>query len=92
MLLEKGYAYEETAFASLDHLKGPSKKKILKGKGVAGLSKMKVADLDSALRENLSEEELASYFTVRGLALKAKGENALAAHPEVIDRHPKKKF
>ncbi len=92
MLLEKGYAYEETAFASLDHLKGPSKKKILKEKGVAGLSKMKVADLDSALRENLSEEELASYFTVRGLALKAKGENALAAHPEVIDRHPKKKF
>lgn len=91
-LVEQGYAYLETAFDSLDHLNATMKKNILKTKGVAGLSKMKAADLDVALREHFSEEELAQTFSVRGYKLTDKGEAALAANPEVIDRHPKKKF
>ncbi|TCD46127.1 hypothetical protein D3X11_01305 [Streptococcus sp. X16XC17] len=92
MLLDRGFAYEETAFDSLNHLNSSMKRKILKENGVAGLSKMKVADLNQAIKDNLTEAELATYFTVRGLNLTEKGERALAANQEVIDRHPKKKF
>ncbi|WP_394404795.1 hypothetical protein [Streptococcus sp. 20-1249] len=91
-LLDKGYAQLETAFASLDHLNATKKKKILKDKGVAGLSKMKAADLDQALKDNLTEEELGQYFTVRGILLTDKGQAAIDANPQVIDRHPKKKY
>lgn len=91
-LVENGYVHVESAFDSLNHLNASMKKNILKQKGVTGLSKMKVADLDSALQEVFSEEELAQLFTVRGYKLTDKGEKALAECPEVIDRHPKKKF
>lgn len=91
-LVEKGYAYLETAFDSLDHLNATMKKTILKKKGVAGLSKMKAADLDLALKEHFSEEELSQTFSVRGYKITDKGVAALAANPEVIDRHPKKKY
>ena len=66
------------------------KKNILKSKGVTGLSKMKAADLDKALHENLSEEELASHFSIRGYKLTLKGEQILEQYQEIIDRHPKK--
>ena len=91
-LLEKGYAYEESAFDSLDHLSSSQKKKILKSKDVKGLSKMKAADVDQALKDHLTEEELGSFFKVRGYALTEKGEKAIEDNPQVIDRHPKKKF
>ena len=91
-LVENGYAYEESAFSSIDHLNSSQKKAILKELGVKGLSKMKAADLDEALANSLSEEELGQYFTVRGIALTRKGEEALANHQEIIDRHPKKKI
>lgn len=91
-LVENGYAYEESAFSSLDHLNSSQKKAILKELGVKGLSKMKAADLDEALANSLSEEELGQYFTVRGIALTRKGEEALANLQEIIDRHPKKKI
>lgn len=91
-LLADGYAYMESAFDSLDHITSTAKKNILKAEGVAGLSKMKAADLDAALREHLTEERLASYFSVRGYALTEKGRAALENHPEVIDKHPKKKM
>lgn len=38
------------------------KKNILKKKGVTGLSKMKSCDLDQALHEHFSEEELVEDF------------------------------
>jgi len=66
------------------------KKNILKSKGVTGLSKMKAADLNQALHENLSEEELASHFSIRGYKLTTKGEQILEQYQEIIDRHPKK--
>ena len=91
-LLENGYVYEESAFSSLDHLNSSQKKAILKELGVKGLSKMKAADLDEALANSLSEEELGQYFTVRGIELTRKGEEALANHQEIVNRHPKKKM
>lgn len=61
-LITDGYAYVESAFDSLDHITSTAKKNILKAEGVTGLSKLKVADLDAALKEYLTEEKLAPYF------------------------------
>ncbi|WP_024407511.1 hypothetical protein [Streptococcus suis] len=91
-LLVEGYVYLESAFDSLDHITSTAKKNILKAEGVTGLSKMKAADLDTALKDHLTEEKLAPYFVVRGYALTEKGRAALDNHPEVIDKHPKKKM
>lgn len=91
-LLADGYVYLESAFDSLDHITSTAKKNILKAEGMTGLSKMKAADLDTALKEHLTEEKLAPYFAVRGYALTEKGRAALENHPEVIDKHPKKKM
>ena len=66
------------------------KKAILKKKGIAGLSKMKVADVNQALADHFTEEELAQEFTVRGYQLTEKGKQALKDHQAIIDRHPKK--
>ena len=63
---------------------------ILKIKGITGLSKMKATDLDQALHDNFSEEELASHFSIRGYKLTPKEEQALKDHQAIIDRHPKK--
>ena len=91
-LLSAGYAYEEGAFDSLDHLNSNQKKSILKSQGVAGLSKLKAADLDRALAEHFSEEALAETFAVRGYKLTDKGRQALDQHADVIGRHPQKKL
>ena len=90
MLTKKGYAVIETAFDSLDHLNATMKKNILKSKGIAGLSKMKAANLDQALHDNFSEEELASQFSIRDYKLTPKGEEILEQSQDIIDRHPKK--
>ncbi|VTY28267.1 Uncharacterised protein [Streptococcus parasanguinis] len=89
-LVDKDYAYIESAFGSLDHINATMKKAILKKKGVAGLSKMKAADLNQALADHFTEEELAQQFTVRGYQLMDKGKQALKEHQAIIDRHPKK--
>ena len=89
VLVDKGYAYIESAFDSLDHINATMKKAILKKKGVAGLSKMKAADLNQALADHFTEEELAQQFTVRGYQLMDKGKQALKEHQAIIDRHPK---
>ena len=90
VFVDKGYAYIESAFDSLDHINATLKKAILKKKGVAGLSKMKAADLNQALANYFTEEELAQEFTVRGFQLTEKGKQALKEHQAIIDRHPKK--
>jgi len=76
-LVEKGYAGIETAFESLDHLNATMKKNILKKNGVTGLSKMKIADLDQALHNHFSEEELAGLFSIRGYKITPKGKHIL---------------
>ena len=88
--MEKGYAVIETSFDSLDHLNATMKKNILKSKGITELSKMKATDLEQALHNNFSEEELASHFSIRGYKLTPKGEQILKQYQEIIDRHPKK--
>ena len=88
--MEKGYAVIETAFDSLDHLNATMKKNILKSKGITGLSKMKAANLDQALHDNFSKEELASHSSIRGYKLTPKGEQILEQYKDIIGRHPKK--
>ena len=90
VLVDKGYAVIESAFDSLDQINATMKKAILKKKGVAGLSKMKAADLNQALANYFTEEELAQEFTVRGYQLTEKGKQALKEHQVIVDRHPKK--
>ena len=51
---------------------------------------MKAADLDQALHDHFSEEELAGHFSIRGYRLTPKGEQSLKDHQAIIDRHPKK--
>lgn len=51
---------------------------------------MKAADLDQALHDNFSEEELASHFSIRGYKLTPKWEQILKQCKDIIDRHPKK--
>ena len=51
---------------------------------------MKASDLDQALHDHFSEEELASHFSIRGYKLTPKGEQALKDHQVIIDLHPKK--
>lgn len=77
---------------SLDHLSAQLLKAFLKEKGVKGLSKMKRADVDEALAQHFSEEELETYFSLRGIKLTDKGRLALANNQAVIDKHPKKKL
>lgn len=91
-LIEKGMVIEERALDSLDHLTAPMLKKFLKDKAVAGLSKMTKNELEESIHANFTEEELAPYFEVRGYHLTELGEKVLANHPEVIEKHPKKKF
>ena len=66
------------------------KKNILKSKGITGLSKMKATNLDQALHDNFSEEELASHFSIRDYKLTPKGEQILEQYKGIIYRHPKK--
>ncbi|MFX4036804.1 hypothetical protein ACJBZ3_11700, partial [Streptococcus suis] len=49
-LIADGYVYVESAFDSLDHIPSTAKNNILKADGVTGLSMMKAADLDTALK------------------------------------------
>ena len=51
---------------------------------------MKSTDLDQALHNNFSEEELASHFSIRGYKLTPKGEQTLEQYQDIVDRHPKK--
>ena len=88
--MEKGYAVIETVFDSLDHLNATIKKNILKSKGITGLSKMRAADLDQALHDNFSEEELASHFSIRGYKFTPKGKKILEQYQDIVDRYPKK--
>lgn len=51
---------------------------------------MKATELNQALHDHFSEEELANRFSIRCYKLTPKGEQALKDHQVIIDRHPKK--
>lgn len=92
LLQEHGFVVQNSVFESLRHLAAPQLKALLKAKGVTGLSKMKRNELDEQMTKVYSEAELASLVPVRGFSLTDKGQAMLAAHPEILERHPQKKI
>ena len=42
--------------------------------------------------EQLTDEQLAPHFKIRGYKITPAGENLLLKYPEPVDRHPKKKY
>lgn len=91
-LIEKGLVREESAFESLRHLSAVKLKEFLKEKGVTGLSKYKRPDLDRLMTESFSEEDLANQFEVRGYVLTESGDRLLKKYPDIIAKHPQKKY
>ena len=51
---------------------------------------MKATNLDQAIHDNFTEEELASHSSIRGYKSTPKGEQILEQYKDIIDRHPKK--
>lgn len=91
-LIANKYVAVDSAFESLKHLSAIQLKEFLKEKDVKGLSKMKRPDLDQAMAREYSEESLGQKFKLRSYSLLEKGKETLAAHPEIIERHPQKKY
>ncbi|UJF16290.1 hypothetical protein LZ578_03945 [Jeotgalibaca sp. MA1X17-3] len=89
-LQEKGYARKVSASGSLTHLNAPQLKTILKEFAITGYSKMKKEDLLQLTREQVSENQLADQFDIRGYRITAEGTKLLEKYSEIIDRHPKK--
>lgn len=92
ILIDRGYVREMSAKESLIYLTAQMLKKWLKEKGVKGYSKLSKDELMDAVREKFTEEELAEKYSERGYALTDSGEAVLDDYPEVIDKHPKKKY
>lgn len=91
-LIAEGYVRLETALEALRHLSSTRLKLFLKAEGIKGLSKMKRDDLDSAMCNHFTEAKLSELYDVRGYLLTPKGSDVLAKHPEIVDKHPKKKL
>lgn len=91
-LIAQAYVKIDSAFDSLKHLSSMYLREFLKEKSVKGLSKMKRQDLEEAISKVYNEEELGELFTLRGYSLLEKGCEVLAAHSDIIDRHPQKKY
>jgi len=89
---QKGYAKELSAIDSLPYLNAAQLKAILKKFGVTGYSKLKKSELMELTKEQLTEEQLAPHFKIRGYQITPAGEALLIKYPEVVDRHPKKKY
>lgn len=53
---------------------------------------MKRSDLEKAIAQAYDEESLGRKFSLRSYSLLEKGKKTLLAHPEIIDRHPQKKY
>lgn len=91
-LQEKGYARELSATDSLDYLNAAQLKAVLKHFGQTGYSKMKKPELMGLAKKELTEEQLATQFKIRGIQITPEGKAILAKYPEPVDRHPKKKY
>lgn len=91
-VVEKAYAVELSAMDSLDHLNAAQLKAVLKKLGLTGYSKLKKPELMELTREQLSEEQIAPHFKIRGYVLSETGKDLLVKYPEPVDRHPKKKY
>lgn len=91
-LMEQGYVRLESATEAIRHLTALQVKNLLKTKDVKGLSKMKRADLDQAMVISFTEQELAELIDTKAYLLTEKGQEILGQHPDIIDKHPQKKF
>lgn len=88
----KGYARQFTAMESLTHLNAAHLKTLLKRKNVAGLSKLKKAELMEKAKDRFTEEELSALFKLRGFELTESGKLLLEKYDDIVDKHPKKKY
>ncbi|MGX7394108.1 hypothetical protein [Carnobacterium mobile] len=89
---QKGYAKELSATDSLTHFNAAQLKAIFKQLELTGYSKLNKTELMELAKEQLTEEQLAPHFKVRGYQLTPAGKELLEKYSEVIDRHPKKKY
>lgn len=91
-LQEKGYAKELSATDSLDYLNAAQLRAILKQFGQTGYSKLNKAELMGLAKKELTEEQLATQFHIRGIQITSEGKAILSKYPKPVDRHPKKKY
>lgn len=91
-LIEEGYVFLETPSQALRHVPSLKLKSWLKERDIKGLSKMKRADLDAAVLEHSSPEELEQFCISRAYLLTDKGQKTLEAHPDLVAKHPQKKI
>lgn len=91
-LIAEGYVALEGATEAIRHLSGPQLKALLKEREVKGLSKLKRQDLDQLILDLVEEQDLEELTQVRAYLLTAKGQAVLAAHPDIVEKHPQKKY
>ena len=91
-VLEKGYATQLSALDSLPYLNAAQLKAVLKQFGLKGYSKLNKEGLMELTQEQLTEDQINPYFTIRGYKITLAGVEILAKYPESVDRHPKKKY
>lgn len=91
-LITQGYVTLEGPSQALRHVPSQKLKNWLKEAGVKGLSKMKRADLDAQVLALWSEEELGQRFEERAYLLTEQGQSVLDRYPEIVAKHPQKKF
>lgn len=91
-LMDQGYVTLENPVQALRHVPAQKLKLWLKEAEVKGLSKMARADLDVQVLALWSEEELGQRFEERAYLLTEKGQETLDRHPEIVAKHPQKKF
>lgn len=91
-LIADGYVIELGAMDSLDFQTAGQLKKYLKDKQISNLAKLNKEQLVELIHTHFSESELGQLFSIRKYALTEAGEAMLSNHPEVIEKHPKKKY
>ncbi|UDE94590.1 hypothetical protein LHA31_08315 [Carnobacterium viridans] len=91
-VIEKGYADQLSAMDSLPYLNAAQLKAVLKQFGLKGYSQLNKEGLMELAQAELTEDQISSYFTIRGYKITPAGTEILANYPEVVDRHPKKKY
>lgn len=91
-VIEKGYANQLSAMDSLPYLNAAQLKAVLKQFGLKGYSKLNKEGLMELAQAELTEDQISPCFTIRGYKITQAGTEILANYPEVVDRHPKKKY
>lgn len=91
-LVADGLVNIDTAFESLKLLSVLTLKERLKEEGFKGLSNMKRAELVAAIQDTYTEETLAKTFDERSYSLTQAGRKVLDSHPDIIAKHPQKKY